>query len=562
MAKKYYNGNTNLPAVGEKRAYTKFQLEEIAKCKKDPIYFIESYCKINALDYGVVDFVMWDFQKDLIKTIFDNRKVVVKIGRQMSKTTCAAAVILWHTIFEDKFTTAILANKKATAIEVLDRIQMMFEYLPEWMKHGVKTYNKGDIELENGSKIFTASTTPSGIRGKSCNFLYVDEAAIIPNTIAELFFAAVFPVISSGSTTKVLITSTPLGYNHFWKLWNDAENDINGFVPFTAHYSAHPDRDEKWIEEQYKILGDVKFNQEILCEFLGSSNTLISGKTLATLSATPPVYSREGYDVLEEPNERSVYTIVCDVSRGVREDYSAFVVIDISDVPYKTVAKYRSNEISPLLYPNVIHTVAKSYNDAYVLVEINDIGGQVVDILVNDLEYENILYTVKYQQHKSVSLTNGMVSKSSAAPGVRTDKKVKRVGCSILKNLIEEKKLIITDINIIEELSVFIEKNGSYTADDGYHDDLVMPLVLFAWMTTNNYFKDMTDQDVRRLMYQKRMDEISSHLSPFGGVLQSGDTVEKIDTIFSNYNNPFNDNSLWISVNDSYESFIRNRIDL
>ena len=520
-----YNGNSRLKQIGFNVEYAPDQIREILKCKDDPIYFIENYCRIVSLDKGLVPFKLYECQKKKVKTILDNRKVILMEGRQQGKTITSAACILWYTLFQEQKTVAILANKSAAAREVLNRYQGMYENLPIWMQQGVRTWNKGDIELENGSKVFTAATAASGIRGKSVNWLYIDEAAIIPNNVAEDFFTATYPTIMAGETTKVLMSSTPFGYNHFWKFWNDSEQGINDFVNLFIPYTEIPGRDNKWASEQKAILGDIKFAQEVLCSFLGSSYTLLDAETLGRLSPKQFIYTKDNLDVLEEPIRGSKdeegkqvekphsYVCIVDTSRGVEGDYSSFVIVDISANPYQVVAKYRNNKISPMLFPTVIHTVAKNYNNAWTMVEINDNGQQVADILHHELEYENILYVGRGRNGQVVS---GGFGGSGSHNGVRTDKLVKRVGCSQLKTLIETQRMQVFDRDIISEFSTFIEKRGSYAADEGYHDDLVMPLVLFGWLTTNPYFKELTDANLRETIYESQIKQIEDELTPFG----------------------------------------------
>ena len=525
MSDKGYMGNSSLKRTEVKISYTQEQVLELAKCASDPIYFVDNYCYIVTLDHGLQPFKLYDCQKEKLDIIHKNRKVIIMEGRQQGKTSTSAAYILWYTLFQESKTVAILANKASTAREIISRYQLMYENLPIWMQQGIKTWNKGDLELENGSIVFTAATTGAGIRGKSVNLLYIDEAAIIPNTIAEAFFTAVYPVISAGQTTKILITSTPLGYNHFWKFWNDAMNKNNDFVPLFIPYNRIPGRDEAWALEQKRQLGELKYNQEVLCKFLGSSLTLIDSATIEYMSTCPMVYSKDGLDLYEYPikaerddEEKLVkkphaYVIVADTAQGVGGDYSAFVIVDITDVPYKLVGKFRDNKIAPMLYPSVIHKVAKDYNNAYVLLEVNT-SEQVAYILQSELEYENILYVTK--SGKGQRVTGGFGGAGRTSFGVVTDKRVKRIGCFTFKSLVEEKKLLIPDADVISELSTFIEYRGSYEADEGYHDDLVMPLVLFSWLTTNPYFKDLNDINVREAMYQERIKQIEEDVIPFG----------------------------------------------
>ena len=512
MENNSYNGNDLLKPAGFEMQFTSEQVKELMKCKEDPIYFIENYCYIVSLDRGLILFSLYDCQREKVDVIMNNRKVILMEGRQQGKTITSAACILHYTIFNSNKTVAILANKSTAAREVLSRYQIMYENLPLWMQQGIKTWNKGDVELENGSKVFTSATSTSGIRGKSVNWLYIDEAAIIPNNVAEEFFTSTYPTIMAGETTKVLLTSTPLGYNHFWKYWNDAQEGRNGFVALQIPYWKIPGRDQKWADEQKSVLGELKFNQEVLCAFLGSSNTLIAPDTIARMSPIPFMYEKDGLDILEYPVPGHVYFTTVDTSRGIGGDYSAFTVIDTTEYPYKVVAKYRNNKISPLLYPTVIHKVSKDYNSAYVLVEINDIGQQVADIIHNDLEYENMIWVGSDARYGQVLSSSGR----SSILGVRTTKQVKRIGCATLKSLVEENKLLVFDRDIISEFSTFIEHNGVFQADEGYNDDLTMTLVLFSWATNDPMFKDLMSASNREALYSSQMKNIEDELTPFG----------------------------------------------
>jgi len=512
MPTKQYLGNAQLKAAGVVIQFTKDQVEEYLKCSESPIYFIENYCVIVTLDHGLQPFKLYDCQKNKINVIHNNRKVILMEGRQQGKTTTSAAYILWYTIFHANKTVAVLANKASAAREVLYRYQLMYENLPLWLQQGVTVWNKGDIELENGSIVFTAATSRAGIRGKSVNMLYVDETAIIPNNLAEEFFTSVYPTISAGETTKILLSSTPLGYNHFWKFWNDAENGRNGFVPLFIPYSEIPGRDARWAEEQRKLLGELRFNQEVLCRFLGSSATLIAADVIGNMSPKVPIYSKDGLDIYERVQKDHSYVIVADTSKGIGGDYSAFSIIDCTSMPYQMTGKYRNNNISPLLYPSIIYRVGKEYNNAYVLIEINS-SEQVSEILYSEYEYENIVFVNRTTNGQIVS---GGFGGGKTQLGVITDKKVKRIGCSNFKSLVEGQKLLIHDADIISEISTFIEKRGSYSADEGYHDDLVMTLVLFSWLTTNPYFKELTNINIRKELYEKRIESIENEITPFG----------------------------------------------
>jgi hypothetical protein len=520
-----FMNNASLKKIGVPISFTEDQILEYKKCSEDPIYFVDNYCYIVTLDHGIQQFKLYDCQKKKIDVIHNNRKVIIMESRQSGKTTTSAAYILWYTLFQSDKSVAILANKEKTSREILSRYQLMYENLPTWMQQGIKVWNKGDIELENGSKIFTAATTPQGIRGKSVNLLYIDEAAIIPNNIADAFFTSVYPVVSAGQTTKILITSTPLGYNHFWKFWNDAENGRNGFISLFIPYWEIPGRSDAWAEEQRKVLGEVKFNQEVLCKFLGSALTLIRGDVIEQMSFNEPILRENGLDLYEYPIKTILdsngkilqkahnYVIVADTAEGVGGDYSAFVIIDVTQVPYKMVGKYRDNNIAPMLYPSMIHKLAKQFNNAYVLIEINR-GEQVANILYQDYEYENILFV--HRDSKGQRVSGGFAGAGRTSLGVNTDRRVKRIGCFNFKSLVEEKKLLIFDADVISEMSTFIEKRNSYEADEGYHDDLVMALVLFSWLTTNPYFKEITDVNLREAVYREKIKKIEEEMLPIG----------------------------------------------
>jgi len=506
-----YHGNPNLKPLAYQHDFSKEEIAEYVKCKDDPVYFIEQYVKIITLDKGLQPFKLYPCQKEKVKCIMDHRRVVLMEGRQQGKTVTSAACILHYTIFQEDKTVAIMANKSSAAREVLNRYQIMYENLPIWMQQGVKTWNKGDVELENNSKVLTAATTASAIRGKSVNWLYIDEAAIIPNNIADEFFTSVYPTISAGETTKILLTSTPLGYNHFWKFWNESVKGVNGFENMFIPYYEIPGRDEKWLAEQKELLGQVKFNQEVMCEFLGSTNTLINSNTIGALSTIEPEFQNANLDIYDSPEENHYYAMAVDTARGIGGDYSAFVVMDITEMPYKVVAKYRDNEIAPMLFPDVIGKVGRDYNDAFVLIEVNDIGQQVVEILHSEIEYENILSTVTEKNRQFVSPGFGKSTKL----GVNTSKQVKRQGCFTFKSLLEEQKLLVFDEHIIHEISTFIEKGNTYQADEGYHDDLVMCMVLFGWLSSQQFFKDMTDINTREGLYKQQSANIEHNLTPY-----------------------------------------------
>lgn len=507
---KNYLGNPKLKRINTQLQLTEHQVREFIKCSKDSIYFIENYVRIITLDKGFVQIKLYPFQHRAINDIDNNRRVIVKAGRQVGKTTMVVGYILWYILFnQDKF-VAILANKAPTAREILNRIKVAYEALPLWLQQGVKTWNKGDIELENNCRVMATSTASSAIRGYSISLLYLDEFAFVPSNIAEEFFTSVYPTISSGETSKVLISSTPCGMNHYYRMWTEATEGLNGFKHIEADWREVPGRDQKWADEQRRVLGNEKFLQEMECEFMGSAGTLLSSASLKSLAFVKPVHTSDnGIKIYEQPKQGHVYTIVADTSRGKGLDYSACVVIDCT-IPYKVVASYKDNNISPLVYPSILKKMGDYYNQAYALVEINDNGQQVVDSLFEDYEYENILSTIEIKS--KIALTWGYGNKSNR--GIRTTKSVKRLGCSILKNLIEQNKLIIQDFDTIAELSTFIAKGSSFEAEEGGHDDLVMCLVLFSWMSNQSFFADLTNTNLKERLYQEQMKQIEEDSLP------------------------------------------------
>ena len=511
-----YLGNPNLKRANIAQNFTPKQVEEFVKCSQDPVYFITNYIKIISLDKGLVPFDLYDFQADMVNKFHENRFNIAKLPRQSGKSTVVTAYLLWYTLFNDNVNVAILANKAATAREMLQRLQLSYENLPNWMQQGVVNWNRGSLELENGSKIMAASTSASAVRGMSFNIIFLDEFAFIPTHIADEFFSSVYPTISSGKSTKVIIISTPKGMNMFYKLWHDAEKGKNEYTTTEVHWSQVPGRDAEWKEQTIKNTSEEQFNQEFECEFLGSVNTLITSSKLKILAYDDPLTSSAGLDIFEEPIEGHDYVCTVDVARGITKDYSAFTIIDTTEIPYKLVAKYRNNKIKPLLFPNIIHQVCTQYNHAYTLVEVNDIGGQVADILQFDLEYDNLLMCS--MRGRAGQVVGQGFSGSKVQLGVKMSTTVKKTGCANMKQLIEDDKLIFTDFDIITELTTFIQKGQAWEAEEGCNDDLAMCLVIFSWLATTDYFRELHDSDVRLRMYQEQKDAIEADMAPFGFV--------------------------------------------
>ena len=508
-----YLSNPNLKKIGINIEFTKEQVEEYIKCAKDPIYFVKNYMKIIHVDKGLIPFDLYDYQEKMINKFNEERFVITKMPRQSGKSTAVISFILHYILFNESKNVALLANKAELARELLDRLKKAYENLPLWLQQGITTWNKGSIELENGSKILATSTTGSAARGQSFSLVFLDEFAFVQHNIANDFFKSVYPTISSGQETKMIIVSTPKGMNHFYKMWVEAEEQRSNFKTLAVDWWETPGRDSDWKLQQIANTSEEDFNQEFACEFLGSTNTLVNVNILRNLAFINPTFQKNGFDQYGEINPDHQYVVTVDTARGVGLDNSAFVVVDITTVPYRVVAKFKDSLISPLLYPELIYNVATNYNEAFVLVEINDIGEQIANILANDLEYENIFVT--NVKGRAGQVIGGGFS-SNRQLGVRTTKQVKRIGCSTLKDLVEDKKIIIEDFDIIEEMSNFINKKDSYQADEGYHDDLVMCLVLFSWLIRQPYFKDLTNSDIRERILKDKENMIEADLLPFG----------------------------------------------
>ena len=521
-----YLGNPNLKKANTEIEFTQENIEEFLKCKEDPVYFALNYIQIVSLDHGLVPFEMYPFQEKLVKNFHAHRFNICKMPRQTGKSTTVVSYLLHYAIFNDNVNIAILANKASTARDLLGRLQLAYENLPKWMQQGIIAWNKGSMELENGSKIIAASTSASAVRGGSYNIIFLDEFAFIPNHIAEEFFASVYPTISSGQSTKVIMVSTPHGMNHFYRYWHDAERGKNQYIPTEVHWSEVPGRDAVWKEQTIANTSEQQFKVEFECEFLGSVDTLIAPSKLKAMVYEDPIKNNGHLNVYKAPEKGRDYIVTVDVARGVSKDYSAFVVFDITTFPYAIVARYKDNEIKPMLFPSVIHDVAQAYNDAYVLVEVNDIGDQVAAILFYDLEYENLLMVA--MRGRAGQIVGSGFSGVKTQLGVKMSTTVKKLGCSNLKTLIEEDKLTISDYDIISELTTFIQKRQSFEAEEGCNDDLAMCLVIFAWLVAQDYFKEMTDQDVRKRIYEEQKNAIEQDMAPFGFVCDGFDEEAEI----------------------------------
>ena len=512
MQIKLFRGNKNLKRVGEKIEFDQNAALEWAKCSVDPVYFLETYGKIVSLDDGIVPFKLYNYQKKIIRAIKDNRLVLTKMFRQSGKSTTVAGFIAWYCLFNKNKVSMIMANKQRTAQEIFSRVQFIVSNCPKWLQQGVVEWNKTSFILENGSKVSCAATSADAVRGSSINLLLLDEFAFLKPNLADEFIASVFPTISSSKKSKMVIVSTPKGMNHYWKLWTEAQNGKNGFTTIETSWKEHPNRDQKWADEQLAILGPVKFSQEVECSFVGSSTTLIEGSKLQSLPVANPIerllYNSDTLLQYTKPVKQHSYVMTVDVSRGADLDYSTFTIIDISTMPYEVVCVFRDNTISTQVYPELIYKMASVYNNAFVLIESNDLGQQVADTLFYDLEYENV-YMSKLDKIKEGGDGN-------SKPGVRTTKKTKAIGCDAIKNIIENDKLLINDAEIISELTTFIRVGASYKADHGKHDDLAMCLVMFGYLTSQPVFQDLFDFSLREKFLERQIKDLDDQMLPIG----------------------------------------------
>jgi hypothetical protein len=525
MSEEHYLGNPLLKKANTKIEFTEDQILEWMKCAEDPVYFAKNYIKIVTLDHGLSEFDMYPFQEEMVDTFHKNRFTICKLPRQSGKSTVVVSYLLHYAIFNDNVNIAILANKANTARDLLTRLQTGYENLPKWLQQGVLSWNKGSLELENKSKITAASTSASSIRGGTYNIIFLDEFAFVPNTVADNFFSSVYPVITSGKSSKVIVVSTPYGMNHFYRLWDDAQKGKNEYVPIEVHWTDVPGRDEEFKRSTIANTSESQWRQEFECLFLGSSDTLISGPILNRLVFDNPKNSSAGLDVYEDPQEDHTYVVTVDVARGVEKDFSAFIVTDVSQFPHKVVAKYRNNQIRPILFPQIIKEVAVSYNKAYVLCEVNDVGDQVAAGLHYDLEYPNLL--MSSMRGRAGQILGQGFSGKKVQLGVKMSKTTKKVGCLNLKTLIEDNKIIFTDFEIINELTTFVQKGNSFEAEDGRNDDLVMCLVMYSWLILQDYFKELTDQDIRKRIYEEQKNQVDQDMSPFGFII---DGITEEDT--------------------------------
>lgn len=526
-----YLGNNNIKKDGVVTEWTQFAVDEYMRCMNDPAYFAKTYCKIINLDKGLVNFDLYPYQERMFNHFNVNRFTVVLACRQSGKSISSVAYLLWFAIFHPEKTIAVLANKGATAREMLSRVTLMLENLPFWLQPGCKALNKGSIEFSNNSRIIAGATSNSSIRGMSVNLLYLDEFAFVER--AAEFYTSTYPVISSGKETKVIITSTANGIgNIFHKIWEGAMQKTNEYKPFRVDWWDVPGRDEAWKKQTVANTSQLQFDQEFGNTFFGTGDTLIDAQTLLSLRAkeVKRYMENENLKIYEDPDPDHQYLMFVDVSKGLGSDYSVFNIIDVSERPFKQVAVYRNNRISPILFPNIIEKYAKLYNEAYVVIESNDQGTLVCHGLYNELEYENMHMESAIKADKM---------------GIMMNKKVKRIGCSGIKDIVENNKLEIVDDETILEMSTFVAKGQSYEASEGNHDDIMMTLVMFGFFATGTEFENMTSINLKQMMFEQRMKEIEDDVPPFGHIDDGIDAVEEEDARDHPWAIPYQQEEVW-----------------
>jgi len=518
-----YLGNSNVKRDGVNHNFTQHEFEEYKKCMVDPAHFARTYVKVIHLDKGLVPFDLYPYQAKMFEHFDSNRFNIVLACRQSGKSISSIAYLLWYALFKPEQTIAILANKGATAREMLARMTLMLENLPFFLQPGCKALNKGSIEFSNNSRVIAAATSGSSIRGMSVNLLFLDEFAFVEN--ANEFYTSTYPVVSSGKSTKVIITSTANGLgNIYHKLWEGAVQKTNEFHPFRVDWWDVPGRDEEWKKQTIANTSELQFDQEFGNNFLGTGNTLISAEFLLGLKAESPLLRQESIRIYERPREGHDYIMTVDVAKGRGMDYSTFNIFDITQRPFKQVCVYQDNMVSPLLFPDIIHKYAKSYNEAFVIIESNDQGSVVCNGLYYEWEYENMFVESALK---------------AGALGATMTKKVKRIGCSNIKDLVEQSKLNIVDAETIVEMSTFIAKGQSWEASDGNHDDLMMNLVMFGWFASTDFFNNLTDINFKQMLYDEKMQYIEDDLVPFGAVDDGQESDKEVD----------NTGTVWETIN-------------
>jgi hypothetical protein len=516
-----YGGNPLLPLPGDEVQLTAEELVEFAKCMRDPLYFISTYVKISNVDEGITSFTPYQFQEAIIKELQDNRFVIAKLPRQCGKSTViVCGYFLWYVLFNTDVSVALLANTEDTAIMLLDRLKNSFELLPRFLKQGVEKWDQKLLKFANKARVRAAATSGSAIRGDTFNIVFLDEFAFVPANIALEFMASVFPVISSGKSTKLFIVSTPNGFNLFYRLFTDSVKSLNSFknLAYTwrdVYFARNPNATEaealQWADEAIKNMAGnrQKFQQEFECDFLGSANSLVAPWKLAQIDWRVPMEVRGKLRIYEKPvflseaGPAHVYLVTVDVAQGQQLDSSVAQVIDITTSPFKQVAVYQDDSIKPAQFAPIIAQIGNWYNKAFLFFEVNGEALLTAQICQEELEYENLIQIFMHKK-KGQQMSAGHAL--NAKVGLKSSVATKRIGCTGLKSLMENDKLIVNDYETMTQLTTFVgkpDKRGLltvYEAEIGNHDDCISPLVLLGWLTAQSAFENYVGLNMRQLL--------------------------------------------------------------
>jgi hypothetical protein len=475
--KQNYMNNPNLPAVGAEFEYTPDQIKQLTKAKKNLLYFAENFFHIISLDDGKQKIKLHLPQKRALRKMRDNRFFILLASRQIGKTTMMTIYALWIACFSDDQRILVVANKEGTAIEIMQRIRMAYEELPNWLKPGVKEYGKTSVTLANGTKIGISTTTGTAARGQSVNCLILDELAFIEPHLVEEFWKSVYPIVSSSKKSKIFIASTANGTgNLFYKLYTGAESGETNWACDKILWNEIPGRDERWKEDTINSIGSIEaFNQEFNCEFLDSGESSLNEELFARLmqrTQEPKFIFDEGkYLLWDEPSSDGIYIVSVDTSEGVGADYSVVHVFDYRDLTnIKQVATYCDNTISPYNFTEKVYEILQHWGNPLACIERNNCGAQVVDNLSRHHGYENI-----------VCWGASAAGRAKSQLGIIAHTNTKHKGVTNMRYWINELESVeIRDANLVKELRDFIRyPNGTWAAKRGAgnHDDRVMSMI-------------------------------------------------------------------------------------
>ncbi|QNH71374.1 terminase large subunit [Rhizobium phage P9VFCI] len=500
-ARNYYKNNKLIKRSGTPVQFTPAMQEELKRCALDILYFAEKYFFVRTLDYGKIKIPLRDYQKFWLRVSEeeDIRQRIWLACRQSGKSSTLTIEILHKVLFNDDYQIAILANKGGTAREIFSRVRLAYEMLPFWLQVGVVEWNKGSMELENGSKVFAASTSSDSIRGFTLNEIILDEMCFVKND--EEFMTSTYPVIASGKKSRITMISTPNGpRGEFHKNWQRAVKGKNSYYSFKVPWHFVPGRDAEWKQNTIENTSYTQFRQEQDVEFVGHGDGFLNAETLEMLAReireplrlNDPELSEQGFEIFELPQEGHAYIACVDNAEGKEQDESTISIIDITEKPFKLVGTFADNRISPLLFPHKIKKMAEIYNNAMTIVENNTIGLTVAVGLYLDLEYENVY------------LSN---NKDETGIGVRTTRPLKQLGCANLRSLLEKGAMKVPSQKVLHQLQNFVPKNGTYNAAPGHKDDLVANLWMFGWYTSQGQFEEFLKNKLVQELYSKEIEE-------------------------------------------------------